>query len=53
MQGDLTWRGDKWLRIFLRRNKVELKSSNLKVIAAGRVDPESQQSVEEFIAVME
>lgn len=53
MNGDITWRGDKFIKKFLKRNSSELKASNLKVISSGRVDNESQQSCEEFISVME
>ena len=53
MKGDATWRGDKFLKMFLKTNQRIIKAANLKVISSGRIDENSIQSCEEFIQDME
>ena len=48
-----SWRGDKFLKPFLKRNRKELHSANLKLTAATRVSEVSIESCNEFIEVME
>jgi hypothetical protein len=46
------WNGYAWLNKFLRRNNKILKNKPLKIIAQGRVDETSMESIEEFIAAV-
>ena len=49
---DSYWRGDKWIKGFLGRNKDILKVSNLKIATPGRVAPSTADACEEFIEIM-
>lgn len=53
MNGDITWRGDKFFKTFVKRNKNNLTDTSLKVISSTRVAEGQKQSCEEFISVME
>ena len=53
MKDNKSWRGDKYVKKFLKRNKKVLQLGNLKLISKARVDPDSIQSCDEFISVMD